>query len=843
MSFRSKGVFFCLAGLAVLVPYKGFSTEPSVYTQRPRVLAINFNPIIPSHSNQRLHVVCGWSNPNTLNDSYIVDMDSSSHGLVKYRLTKSLNADFFPVKYDGFRYTNADENTEGSYLYAQRTGTWHSPDGIDYKTVARDYDLCRRCDRGEVDEVFMHGGPYFGYYESRMIGKGAYWCNSSGLTKVAGAKKFVLMGFNYERGVDCMLEDYGHRTESIMWQTYGSWSSDPTHAWNRFTLYDMNVPGEAACGNVHYAPNSTADYQWGNTDFVWSSCDDWLIKYPNLLGTKKLVNCTEWGNGDQRLHHIWWFQHMPHVGGTLTEYSMTRLNNWWDYTQDLNAWSESGGEMIGSTMSFPAGPPVVRLTTNDREDFSPRINSSGRIVWSGYDGADFEIYSSNADGSGLIQISNLSGVDEDPRINSSGRIVWTNFFNGEYDIYCANSDGTGVVQVTNNLVYDFQPEINDNGRIVWTRFDGKDLEIYSANSDGTNIVQITNNEAASGMPTDDCWAHINNSGRIIWMGFDGNDWEIYSANSDGTGLTQISDNSYDDEYPRINNSGQVVWHTFRSTTNAEIYSANQDGSSLVRLTNNSYQDWYPQINNWGKIAWMSFDGADWEIYQSNSDGTGMVNITNNSAQDMHPVIDDNGRIVWQSIEKNAAPNNQNYQDDWEICAYYDGSIKRITNNTFNDRAPAVAANGGIAWHGDSGIQGQADIYCTNDFDTDGDTLPDAWEMTWFGNLSHNAAGDDDVPQGDGATNYEEYVAGTDPTNPLSFFAITNMWQGSVTVEWSSVTGKMYSVYYSASEYGSTMTWTLAQSNIAASGTDYNTWTDTSSLDGITKRFYKVVVQQ
>jgi hypothetical protein len=26
------------------------------------------------------------------------------------------------------------------------------------------------------------------------------------------------------------------------------------HAWDRFTLYDKNVPGGSACGNVHFAP-------------------------------------------------------------------------------------------------------------------------------------------------------------------------------------------------------------------------------------------------------------------------------------------------------------------------------------------------------------------------------------------------------------------------------------------------------------------------------------------------------------------------------------------------------------------------------------------------------------
>lgn len=50
-------------------------------------------------------------------------------------------------------------------------------------------------------------------------------------------------------------------------------------------------------------------------------------------------------------------------------------------------------------------------------------------------------------------------------------------------------------------------------------------------------------------------------------------------------------------------------------------------------------------------------------------------------------------------------------------------------------------------------------------DADGDGLPDAWETTHFGNTtSQNASGD---PDGDGATNEEEFAAGTDPMDPAS----------------------------------------------------------------------------
>jgi hypothetical protein len=45
-------------------------------------------------------------------------------------------------------------------------------------------------------------------------------------------------------------------------------------------------------------------------------------------------------------------------------------------------------------------------------------------------------------------------------------------------------------------------------------------------------------------------------------------------------------------------------------------------------------------------------------------------------------------------------------------------------------------------------------------DSDGDGLPDAWEMQYFGDLASAASGD---PDGDGLTNLEEYQLGRNPT--------------------------------------------------------------------------------
>jgi hypothetical protein len=138
------------------------------------------------------------------------------------------------------------------------------------------------------------------------------------------------MGFNYERGVGEMLEDFGHRTESIMAKVFERTHGE-ANLWERFCRYDQKYPGRAEVGNVHFAPNSQRDYDWGNPRLVPSRCDTWY-RFPNLSGEPRIVTCTEWGNGDIRKHHVWWLRHLPHVVGETNGISW----NWWEYVVDPN---------------------------------------------------------------------------------------------------------------------------------------------------------------------------------------------------------------------------------------------------------------------------------------------------------------------------------------------------------------------------------------------------------------------------------------------------------------------------------------------------------------------------
>jgi Tol biopolymer transport system component len=80
-------------------------------------------------------------------------------------------------------------------------------------------------------------------------------------------------------------------------------------------------------------------------------------------------------------------------------------------------------------------------------------------------------------------------------------------------------------------------------------------------------------------------------------------------------------------------------------------------------------------------------------------------------------------------------------------------------------------------------------------DSDGDGLPDDWELAYFDTLDRDGRGDFD---GDGHTDREEYLAGTDPTNRgsvLTVLTLQGAGTGAVTVLWASVPGRLYRVQF------------------------------------------------
>ncbi len=311
--------------LGLIRPSPTQSPQPAVPPVQPKVLLVIHNPRVPSYGGRRLHEVMRWQNPDELVAQYIYDVNAASHGYVNYEIAERIEVDGFPVKQDGFVY----DPESYVHRFTTRTG-FHEPDGVDYGRILHDFNIIPKINAGTIDEVWLMAFPYAGYFESRMVGRDAFWCNAPPLIEPQAQRCFVIMGFNFERGPGEMLENLGHRAESIMSHVYRRQRGE-ANLWERFIRYDQKHPGQAECGNVHFAPNSLRDYDWGNHRSVSSRCHTWL-NFPDLNGEPEPVNCREWGSGDIRQHHLWWLGHLPHVPGSTRGVA----HNWWQYIIDPN---------------------------------------------------------------------------------------------------------------------------------------------------------------------------------------------------------------------------------------------------------------------------------------------------------------------------------------------------------------------------------------------------------------------------------------------------------------------------------------------------------------------------
>ena len=122
------------------------------------------------------------------------------------------------------------------------------------------------------------------------------------------------------------------------------------------------------------------------------------------------------------------------------------------------------------------------------------------------------------------------------------------------------------------------------------------------------------------------------------------------------------------------------------------------------------------------------------------------------------------------------------------------------------------------------------------FDSDFDTLPDDWEMEFFGNLSQNAWGDYD---GDGETNEEEYFANTNPADPESVMKIVSfdIVGSQATVEWKTAPYEKYFIQYSDAPFGDSMTWLPCTERWAGDG-GILIYSETLP-EGVTQRYYRI----
>lgn len=324
--------------------------------------------------------------------------------------------------------------------------------------------------------------------------------------------------------------------------------------------------------------------------------------------------------------------------------------------------------------------------------------------------------------------------------------------------------------------------------------------LTAANAVGDNDSDGFNNaaeQAAGSSPVDNQWTPVSAKLRHRWS-FSGD-----LLDSVGTAHATISD---PDNNPAV--GGTVT----QNSTSVTLSGGASGDSAAVLLGNNliggrsepvTLQFWatHHSVRNWGRI--FDFGSSTNEyLFMSWVQGT-------NAATDQTEWID--GGVVSRLPNTNAP---YTFGTQYHIvmtltpAAYTNGSLARGTRVTWWTAPAASGATlsprgtfdttitlkdfvdqnnwlGRSMWTGDNVANATYDevriwdgaltpdaiqtyqLAGPNAFtftDSDGDGLSDPWEISFFGDLS-SGFGDD--PDNDGRSNYDEYIAGSDPTNAAS----------------------------------------------------------------------------
>jgi len=167
---------------------------------------------------------------------------------------------------------------------------------------------------------------------------------------------------------------------------------------------------------------------------------------------------------------------------------------------------------------------------------------------------------------------------------------------------------------------------------------------------------------------------------------------------------------------------------------------------------------YNQTLEWS-CSWHDFAGdivdtsTNYNIVLRSTNGTQTANVTPRRLQ-LFPHTTGT-RVVWRNIPL----GHTNHVQIGTLAADGYGLIT-VTNFM-------ITTNGNhLVLHADTHT------------DTDGDTMPDYWEIAYGLNPTNPADGGTTDSDGDGAINIHEYPAGTDPWSASSFFAVSE-WSGSM----------------------------------------------------------------
>jgi Tol biopolymer transport system component len=252
-----------------------------------------------------------------------------------------------------------------------------------------------------------------------------------------------------------------------------------------------------------------------------------------------------------------------------------------------------------------------------------------------------------------------------PPPRPGGRIAFESDRSGNYEIYTMNADGTGVSpNLTRDPAYDGTPAISPDGtRIAFTSDRHASGGIYVMNADGTGqSKRLTRDDANDIDP-----AFSSDGRQVAFAGYrDDSGWNIYVTDADGDGPLQrvTNEESGAASRPTFSPDGEWIAYTvaYGDSSERQIYRIRVDGSGRQRLTfeGSSWDAAYSPDGN--HIAFASDRLGNAEIYTMTDGGRDQRNVTDDPAgDDEEPAFSPDGQGIVFTSDRDDDPGDDEYR--------------------------------------------------------------------------------------------------------------------------------------------------------------------------------------
>lgn len=245
-------------------------------------------------------------------------------------------------------------------------GTTHGNFDGDYQAVFSKYNICNLAQTQGVNFVWIwasgseQGGINYSADFHEWVTTGPTFYQTYGATvPTCGSTTVSTFGFNYSRNVAEAVHSSGHYMENVLQFAFGPADFSGPGGTDMYDLFDGQVSRyngytgplntqTASCGDVHFPPNATQAYDYGDTTVVNSDCatynpgDPSSQNYvPVSINTWQSIPCDPsqpYGSFDcnQESYLLWWMQNMPGYGNGILDNTDNPMPNWWQYILALD---------------------------------------------------------------------------------------------------------------------------------------------------------------------------------------------------------------------------------------------------------------------------------------------------------------------------------------------------------------------------------------------------------------------------------------------------------------------------------------------------------------------------